>query len=330
MINKNINNITNSDVLSLYQKSKDIYISRNIKKIKVNIPKKINNKFSPEKIIIKRQLINSNKINLREKNNFADINASERLFCPSNNKFDKIFQDLKLKNERNSQLTRMIENKSPNISKKSIKKYYIPIINIKEKDSLSLDNINIFKKYKFIRNISFNEDFSNKKILKNNISRNCLSDRNKNINYVKNKINSKLLINCRASILNKNKKENKTYDSRKKSKFLDILQKTNLIRKRLKDQIARRNKSYYIHSFNLYSPKNIDDKENNKAKETLDNFVLSSSLYLGNERKLILNNSNVQKVKIPESLKFGNNPNNYCNNKKNYKLKLTYNKINKK
>ena len=147
MIYKNIDNITNSDVLSLYKKSKDIYISRNIKKIKVNNPKKINNKFSPEKIIIKRHLINSNKINLREKNNFADINVSERLFCPSNNKFAKIFQDLKLKNERNSQLTRMIENKSPNISKKSIKKYYIPIINIKEQDSLSSDNINIFKKY---------------------------------------------------------------------------------------------------------------------------------------------------------------------------------------
>ena len=100
---------------------------------------------------------------------------------------------------------------------------------------------------------------------------------------------------------------------KKKTKFVDILEKTNLIRKRIKDQITRRNKSYYTHSFNLYSPKNIDYNEE-KAKENLNNFVLNNSLYFDKiEKDFNLKYLNVPKAKIPESLKFGDNPNKYYN-----------------
>ena len=277
MLYKNFKKIKNSDILSSYKKSKSILSPTNIKKIKISNQNKNNSEFRIEKIILKRDLIKSNQRYLKEKNNSLDnklSNDSEKLFCASNNKFTNIIKNSELINKRKIEIIKNDENKvNPYIWKKTKKEYYIPILNKKEKESLSFDNNYIFKKNIFNKYNPSKEEYYNKNILKYKISR------NKGNNYNKNKELSKLLINCKSLILNKSKKENKSINF-KKSKFVDILQENYLIRKRLKDEIIRRNKSYYTHSFNLNNTKNISDNED-KGKETLNNFVLNNYLSFG-------------------------------------------------
>ena len=119
---------------------------------------------------------------------------------------------------------------------------------------------------------------------------------------------------------------------KRNEKLGDLIDKQiNLIRKRLREQIIRRNKSYYTHAFKFNFFKNNNYNYNDdKDYDLLKNFVINNSINRGdvdrndNNDNLIL--SRIPKAKIPELLKFGDNPNNYKIPRKklinNYEIKL--------
>jgi len=136
-----------------------------------------------------------------------------------------------------------------------------------------------------------------------------LSDNNKDY--------SKLLINCKSPLI-KNKKSDNSLDIKKKFKLIDKMnEQSMLIRKVLKEQMIKRNKIYYTHSFNLYlnNNKNSKNNKNKDDKYSLKDYILNNSLNKNNSENSDNNEDliirKIPKAKIPNFMKFGNNLNDY-------------------
>ena len=343
MLHKSYKKINNLELLRINQKSKDGYISRNFNKIQLHNPNKINSNNSPQSTHNNNKIniysSNSNKSISTEKNNFSKIiNLSKDEYSETpaflpNYKVKKIIKNLKIINKRNNIIKKSFRKKIKYNWKNVKSEYYIPILNVKrkgkekEKENFSLDFDNSFKKKLFHKYNLFGDEYYDKNINKKKFSRNSLYNSNNTSNKIaKNQKYPKLFIDCKSTTKNKSLKNEESCEVQKNTKLGDLIDKQiDIIRKRLREQIIRRNKSYYTHAFKFSYFKNNND---NDDKELLKSFVINNSLSQNNIDKndnLIL--SRIPKAKIPEFLKFGENPNNYkiiARNKvvNNYELKI--------
>lgn len=132
--------------------------------------------------------------------------------------------------------------------------YYLPLINPK-KNQIPFVNINNYRNQCNSKTI-----ISNKNII-NEIEEN----------------RHNLLFNNKSCVFKNLIKEynNSISISNDKGKNIDFVkQQTNVTRQKLKEQILRRNKSNYYHSFNLNKKQKSNVKQN-----SIDNFVLFNSSF---------------------------------------------------